>query len=142
MHFKKIWFDEDVIELQVSVCDGSSVFMNSTYAGWEDLKVKTKNIDKFRSHTFGGLHDLTFGAFGPEIANGAFQARLHYYSHKHLYISTKQQSEYFEFSVMKVASEANLFLKSEAASLDRFVLEFAALANGNADEATLECLPT
>jgi hypothetical protein len=141
IHIKKIWFDEDIIELQVSVCDGNSVFVNSTYAGWADLKVKAKSIDEFRSHVFGGIHDLAFGSFGAEIANGAFQARLHYNSHKHLYISTRQQSEYFEFSVMKVANEASLFLKSEAGLLDRFVLELTALANGNTDEATLECLP-
>jgi hypothetical protein len=27
--FEKIWFDEDIIEIRIEVCDGESLFVNS-----------------------------------------------------------------------------------------------------------------
>lgn len=136
----KIWFDNDVVELKIRVCDGASCFSNRVYVGHDDLSKAVDDLNKFKSGIHGGIYDMNFGAFGPEYANGAFTARLHFYPVGRLKISVYQQSEFQEFTKNQVASEAKLYLKSEPALLDRFILELASLSAGTGDEASLECV--
>jgi hypothetical protein len=135
----KIWSDDDVIELRIVVTDVTSSFSNTVYIGHEQLGELTKELNVFRTHIYGGLKDIRFGEFGPEYANGAFHARLHFRVPGRLYVSTHQQSDFTSFSVGEVASEAKMSLVSEPVLLDNFIAELGGLANGAREDATLEC---
>ncbi len=69
---------------------------------------------------------------------GAFHARFHFHKPGKLYISCKQQSEFEEFTVTKVASEATLYLKTEPALLDNFIEALRSMSAHKREEAYLE----
>jgi len=140
IQLSKVWFDDDMVELRVDVSDGTSVFSNRVYVGYSALTEATARLDAFKGHIHGGLLDLQFGEFGPEYANGAFRARFHFPSPGRLYISCRQQSAFEEFSVMKVASEAALYLKTEPAPFDNFISELKGLDAKRREEAYLEAI--
>jgi hypothetical protein len=135
----KIWSDDDVVELRIVVTDDASSFSNTVYIGHGQLVDLTNELDVFRTHIHGGLKDIRFGEFGPEYANGAFHAWLHFRVPGRLYVSTHQQSDFSSFSVGEVASEAKMYLVSEPVLLDNFIAELGGLANGAREDATLEC---
>jgi hypothetical protein len=139
--FTRIWHDDDVVELAVKVRDDASSFTTNVYVGHQQLKSVVEDLEGFRTKVHGGLYDLTLGGFGPEYANGAFHARFHFRSPGRLYVSTRQESDFTEFAVRSVASEAKLYLVTEPILLDNFISELACLASESAEQATLECLP-
>ena len=98
INFKKIWHDEDIIELKVEVNDGDSIFSNKVYIGNKEIESLIKELLIFREHVHGGLYNIKFGEFGPEYANGGFQARLHFNVTNKISISASQQSDFKEFS--------------------------------------------
>lgn len=134
---RKIWNDDDIVELTVEVSDGKSMFANNVYVAIDAIQELIKNLTVFREHIYGGLYDIRFGEFGPEYASGAFQARLHFSVPGRLFISTHQQSDFEEFSKTQVASEARMYLKTEPILLDNFISELKALNSGASNEATL-----
>lgn len=136
---EKVWFDDDVTELKVSVCNGRSVFTNKVYVGNHQILELFNALNVFKTHYYGGLKDILLGTFGREYANGAFSARLHFPKPGPLYIATHQQSEHFEFKGQEVASEAKMYLKTEPVLLDNFIQELKGLSNGINDVATLVC---
>ena len=136
----KVWFDDDVIELKIDVSDGISSFSNRVYVGYSALADAVAQLDAFKDHIHGGLLDIRFGEFGLEYAKGAFHARLHFAKPGRLYISSRQQSDFGEFSVAKVASEATLYLKTEPALLDNFIDEIKRLNAKKSEEAYLEAI--
>ena len=69
--FRKIWHDDDVVELAVKVRDDASSFTTNVYVGHQQLKSVVEDLEGFRSQVHGGLYDLTLGGFGPEYANYA-----------------------------------------------------------------------
>jgi hypothetical protein len=138
IHFTKIWFDDDMIELRIDVSDGVSSFSNKVYVGYATLSDAAVELERFKNHIHGGLLDIRFGEFGQEYANGAFHARLHFYKPSRLYISCKQQSQFEDFTATKVASEATLYLKTEPALLDNFIEEIKKLKERKSEEAYLE----
>jgi len=140
VHLTKVWFDDDMMELKIDVSDGISSFSNRVYVGYSAFADVVAQLDAFKDHIHGGLLDIRFGEFGPEYANGAFHARLHFAKPGGLYISSKQQSEFGEFSVTKVASEATLYLKTEPALLDNFIDELRRLNAKKSEEAHLEAI--
>ncbi len=138
--FTRVWADDDVVELEVAVCDGISVFRNQVYEGHAHLDDVATDLESFKIQIHGGLLDIELGSFGPECANGAFHARLHFPDAGLLYISCKQQSDFKDFSRKSVAAEASLYLKTEPALLDRFIVAFALLAANKAEAAVLEAI--
>ncbi len=138
--FEKLWFDVHLIELRIEVSDGESKFANKVYVGHEHLQEVLRELENFKKQIHHGTYDIAFGEFGIEYANGAFRARLHFHLPGKLHISTQQQSDYFEFSKNKVASEARMYLKSEPGLLDDFILELSALSAGNSSKACFECV--
>ena len=138
--FKKIWNDDDLIELLIEVSDGRSVFSNDVYIGTDAIRKITKGMSVFREHIHGGLYDIHLGEFGHEYANGGFHARLHFCEPGRLFISTHQQSDFKDFSKTQAASEARMFIKTEPALLDNFISELKSLNLGACDEATLFCV--
>jgi len=135
----KIWSDDDVDELRIVVIDHSSSFSITAYIGHGALGELAKQLGIFRNHIHGGIKDIRFGEFGPEYANGAFHARLHFRVPGKLYVSTHQQSAFTNLSIGEVASEAKMYLVSEPVLLDNFIAELGGLANGVREDATLEC---
>ena len=136
----RIWSDDDVVELRIVVADQSSAFCITAYAGHDQLRDLNDQLRIFRGHIHGGIKDFYLGEFGAEYANGAFHARLHFRSPGKLYISTHQQSDFVQFSVGEVASEAKMYLVSEPILLDNFIEELRALASGAREDAVLECV--
>lgn len=136
LHFKKIWSDEDLVELEIRVSNGDSSFSNKAYVGHEELKKVAGELNAFRLQVHGGIYDLDLGWFGPEYANGAFLARFHFHNGK-VYISTQQESEFFDFSKTKVSNRANMHLITVAGALDEFVKSWQALSVGKVQEASL-----
>lgn len=135
----KIWSDDDLIEVCVTVTDQTSSFSNTVYIGYGQLEELIKELRIFRDHIHGGLKDIRFGEFGPEYANGAFHARLHFRLPGKLYISTHQQSKFTSFSVGDVASEARMYLVSEPVLLDNFIATLGDFAYRGQGEASLAC---
>ena len=140
--FKRIWQDDDMVELTISVADGMSLFQCNTYVGHQTLTDTARNLNVFKDHVYGGLYDLRFGEFGPEYASGAFHARFEFHrsGNGKLSITAKAESEWNEFTHTKVASNATLFLRTEPALFDNWLSALKALANGGRDEAVLECI--
>ena len=136
---QKIWNDEDLIEFEITVCNGHSIFSNKAYAAIDELGNLVKSLEVFRNHRYGGLRDVVFGSFGREYANGAFSARLHFPKPSTLYISTYQQSEYFEFKGQREASECKMYLSTEPVLLDNFIQELKSLDSGMNKVAKLAC---
>ena len=140
IQFTKVWFDDDVIELKVEVSDGISSFSNLVYVGYSSLTEVVRRLGVFRNQIHKGLLDIQFGEFGQEYANGAFHARFHFPRPGRLYITSKQQSEFEDFSVAKVASEATLYLKTEPVLLDNFIDELRNLDARRREDAHLEAI--
>jgi hypothetical protein len=140
IQLSRVWSDDDVVELRVTVADGASRFANQVYVGHRDLADTISKLDTFKDQVHGGLLDVRLGEFGCEYANGAFHARLHYPKPGRLYVTCRQESDFEEFGKKTVASCATMYLLSEPALLDRFIAEMKALAEGTKDEATLEAV--
>ncbi len=136
---QKVWFDDDVVEFEIKTSDGVSLFCTKVYVGHEALKEGIADLDRFKSHVYGGIYDIRFGEFGPEYANGAFQARLNFQKsgQGRLYITVNAQSDWDEFNNREVASQATLYLTSEPALLDNFIQQLKQIQTGVADEASL-----
>ena len=98
------------------------------------------DLEKFKDQVHGGILDICFGEFGPEFANGAFHGRLHFANPSRLYITCRLESEFREFTVNKVASNATLYLKTEPALLDNFIAEFRSIKANSGDQAILEAI--
>jgi hypothetical protein len=136
----KVWFDEDVIELKVDVSDGTSFFSTNVYVGYQQLDDTISGLDVFKGQVHGGLFNIRWGEFGLEYANGAFYGRLHFARPGKLYITCRLQSDFKEFSLSQVASEATLFLRTEPVLLDNFISELKALNANRTKEAKLETI--
>src|SRR3712207_4452202 len=108
-----IWSDDDVRQLRIEVCDGASTVVSSAYVAPDWFSEAAEALDRFGKQVYGGLYDLEAGRPGPEFADGAFLARLHWYRPTELCISTRQESDYFEFKGRQVASMARLFLRTQ-----------------------------
>jgi hypothetical protein len=98
-----------------------------------------KSLTTFGKQYHGGIFDMILGNKGYEYANGAFEARMHYHTPGKIYISTFQQSEYFEFTKRLEASESKMFLTTEPSCLDNFINELKNLEAENDAQATLVC---
>lgn len=139
---EKVWSDDDVMEFEITASDGSSQFCTKVYTGHENLKSMVADLHRFKDEWHGGIYDMEFGKFGPEFANGAFQARLHFNPEGRggLFITVRAESDWRPFSKTEVASRATLYLKSEPGLLDRFVGELRGLSSGTRDNAVFECV--
>ena len=128
IYFKKIWFDDDVLEIQIHSSDGDSLFANRVYVGHQSLKDLIAELSVFKDHVYGGIYDIQLGSFGPEYASGAFHARLHFQQLSKIHITVTAQSGFEEFGMKQVASQATLYLISEPILLDNFIAELSGAA--------------
>jgi len=135
---KKIWFDEDVVELRIDSSDGTSLFSNKVYAGHTELDDLIAGLNAFGDQVYGGIYSIQFGAFGPEYAGGALDARLHFQEPGTIYVTVKAQSGFEGFGIKDVASEATLYFTTEPVSLDNFIAGLRALRAEPEGEARLE----
>lgn len=141
IRISKKWQDEDVLQVRIKVSDGASTFVNSAFVSLDWFANTADALERFGRQVHGGLYDLQAGTPGPEYADGSTVVRFHWYRPTQLFISTRQESDFFEFKGHQVAGAATMFLRTEPGFLDRFTAELRA-ANGTLDgEATLECIP-
>ncbi|HYJ87697.1 MAG TPA: hypothetical protein VEW46_16660 [Pyrinomonadaceae bacterium] len=138
IYLEKIWSDDDALEIQIHSSDGASVFCSHVYAGHQSLTNLITELSVFKDHVYGGIYDIQLGSFGPEYASGAFHARLHFQTLSKIHITVKAQSEFKEFGMKHVASEATLYFVSEPILLDNFIAELKALSTGMRNDAKLE----
>lgn len=136
----RIWSDEDMVELTITVADGMSFFTNRVYVGYPDLADTIARLERFKAEIYGGLLDVRFGEFGCEYASGAFHARFHFQKAGRLYISCRQESDFREFGRKTVASSATIYLCSEPVLLDRFIAELRRVPADAQGEAYLEAV--
>src|SRR5215813_1801598 len=136
--FSRIWFDNDVVKLKVESSDSTSVFCNEVHVGHRDFDDLIAGLSTFKDQIHGGIFDIVLGSFGPEYAGGAFHARLHFQSRGKILITVRGQSDFKEYGIKTVASEAVLFLRTEPALLDNFIAELDGLRRGNRDDAKLD----
>jgi hypothetical protein len=136
---KKTWSDEGLIEIEVTASDGFSTFRTRVDVGRGKLAKLVEDLNRFKGQIHGGIHDVRLGAFGPEYASGAFHARLHFHRSGHglIFITVHAESDWDDFTLNKVASRATLYLKTEPALLDNFIVELGRLRDGETDEASL-----
>lgn len=95
-------------------------------------------LETFKDHVHGGIYDLRFGEFGPEFGSGAFHARLHFQKLGRIFITAKAQSDFSDFGLKQVASEATLYLVSLPSQLDDFIRALRAVSKGQRDDAEFE----
>ena len=140
--FKKIWEDEDMVELIISICDGKSLFQCDVYVGNQTMAETIDDLNVFKDQVCGGLYDLRYGEFGPEYASGALHARFEFQrsGNGKLSITVKAESEWNDLKKTKVASNANLYLRTEPGLFDNWLIELKELKTGASDEAILECI--
>lgn len=137
---ENIWCDSDVVELKIVVDDGASMFTNTAYVSYVQLENIVTGLEKFKSHIYGGIFDLELGKFGPEYANGAFHARLHFNERGKIFISINQQTNFFDFGRKNVAGEASIYVISEPALLDDFIDQFRSIDKEIGNKALFECI--
>ena len=135
---KNIWHDSEMYEFRIFPSDGTSLFVNQVYVEYETYDELISDLDRFKSQVYGGIYDLNFGCFGSEYASGAFSARLHFQDRGRINVSLHAQSEFEDFGLKNVASEAKLYFVTEPALLDNFIKELKNLKAGQSDEAILE----
>jgi hypothetical protein len=111
IHLNRIWSDNDVVQLKIECCDGKSKFLNEVYAA-HDLNGIVEGLSSFKLQVHGGIYDIALGSFGPELGGGAFQVRLHFQSGGQIFVTVRCQSDFEEFGVKTVASEATLHLRT------------------------------
>jgi hypothetical protein len=140
IHFNVLWFDDDLVELKIQVTDGKSVFVNEVYVGHRQLADLVVELNRFKMHVHGGVHDIAFGAFGPEYASGAFHARLHFQERGILFVTVRSQSRFEDFGKKNVASEATLYLRTEPALFDNFVEQMGQVSDRKRDDMLLEAI--
>jgi hypothetical protein len=140
LELTRTWSDDDLIQVTFVVCDGVSTFTNEAYVPLDWGTVTAKALHAFGRQVHGGLFDLQAGDEGPEYASGSIRARFHWYKPDQLLISTRQQGSYFPFKGSTTAPEARLFLRTEAALLDRFVASLPALDVRGGETISLECV--
>jgi hypothetical protein len=138
--FTKIWQDDDMVELRIEACDGTSTFSNKVYVGHQSLRDVIGELNTFKGHVYGGIYDLRFGEFGPEYGSGALHARLQFHDRGKLLVSIHMQSEYSDFGRKNVASEVNLYLISEPALLDSFIQSLREVSKRNRCDAELDAV--
>jgi len=138
--FGRQWIDEDMVELEVEICDGSSVFKNRIYVGHKQLRDAVAGLHTFKEHVYGGIFNLRFGEFGPEYASGAFDARLQFRRRGKIWLRVSAQSQFERFDEKDFAGEATLYLVSEPALLDQFVHDFRAMSLGESEQAALQAI--
>jgi hypothetical protein len=128
-----------LIEIDVAASDGSSTFRTTVSVGHAKLAELVAGLDRFKGQIYGGIHDVRLGAFGPEYAEGAFHARLHFHRPGHglIFITVHAESDWHDFTLSKVASRATLYLKTEPALFDNFIVQLGRLRDGETDEASL-----
>jgi len=136
----RIWSDNDMVQLQVEVSDGTSHFTNCMYVGFADFAGTIEKLDRFKYAVHGGLVDVRFGELGCEYAGGAFHARFHFSEPGGLLISSRQESDFTPFGKQSVASNATLYIRSEPALLDRFIEELKGIGEDSDGEAFLEAV--
>lgn len=136
---QNVWSEGDLIEIEISVCNGRALFINNVYIKKQQLLDLVNLLNALKSHYEGGVTDILLGAFGREYALGAFFARLHFFKPGSVYIETHQQSEHFVFKEREEACEAKMYLQTESSQLDDFIEELVMLINGRNRGATLVC---
>ncbi len=138
INLERVWEDDDMVELKIDVADGASAFCIKAYVANAQLEAALVDLKELQKSIKGGICDLRFGAFGPEYASGAFEMRLHFANRGALYITCRLESDYRDFSVNKVASHAQMYLRSEPALLDNFVEELRGVIAKERFDATLQ----
>lgn len=61
---EKVWFDDDLSELKISVCNGKPLFTNKVYVGSHQILELVNSLNAFKNHFYGGLNDILLGQFG------------------------------------------------------------------------------
>lgn len=140
IRFIKLWADEDMLDLKVEVCDGHALFITDIYVGHKQLADTVSGLHKFKDQIHGGLFNLRFGEFGPEYASGALDVRMHFRRRAKLLMRVFVESSFSRFEDRELASEATLYLVSEPALLDNFILALRMLSEGSVDHAELEAI--
>jgi hypothetical protein len=136
---KQIWCDGDLLEFSVSTSDGESQTIIRGYIGHDEFEQAVAAFEIFKRQVHGGLYDFRIGAFGPEFASGAFNARFHFQDAGRVYISVNIESEWREFGIKSVAHTASYYLETEPGLLDRFVEELTRIGCADEPRAFLEC---
>lgn len=137
----RIWADDDMLELEVEICDGRSLFANRIYVGHDQLAETVSGLHVFKDQIYDGLFNLRFGEFGPEYASGALDARLHFRKQGKILVRVSAQSDFSRFDGREVASEATLYLVTEPALLDNFIVALRGLSKEENHQSELEAIP-
>jgi hypothetical protein len=138
IRFTKLSSDEDMLRLNIEICDGRSLFTTDVYVGHTFLADIVLGLHKFKDQIHGGLFNLRFGEFGPEYALGALDVRMHFRKGARLFLRVSAESQFSPFGDREAASEATLYLMSEPVLLDNFIPAFRMLSEGSVDHAELE----
>jgi hypothetical protein len=136
--FTKIWEDEDLLELEIQIADGSSLLETKAYIGHSEFNEAINRLETFQDHIHGGIVDIEVGRFGPEYASGAFHARLNFYEKYKIIASCKLQYDFKDFGKKNVASEGTLYFLTAPLLLKSFIEELREMFDGKGKSAYLQ----
>ena len=137
---KQLWADEDLVELELRVSDGESVFANRVHSWPAHLAQVATAVASFDDPSRTDELEIRFGSPDLEYAIGTFWGRFRYFAPGRLLVTCVQEREFREFGSLNLANSATTHLRSEPALLQRFATELRALAAGMDDEAFLEAI--
>lgn len=140
IRFRKVWFDENIIELEIIAENQFNRCCTNIYIGKIELKELYTELKAFAPKIYGGIFDMNFGKFGPEYAKGAISARFHFQSGGQINITYKSQSDYYTFGKREIADEFLLHLKTEPSLLDKFIKDIPKLLMEDRADIQLDCL--
>ena len=136
IEIERVWADEHVLELRVTVSDGRAVFVQDSYVGHGQLDDTVSELRAFGAALPGGTLRVQFGTFGPDMGGGAFRGDLRGLDGGRIRITTRQETGYEDEADGGLStSSAKLHLTVEPAQFDRFLRELTAVARGDATSA-------
>ena len=140
IHLSKVWFDADVVELDVGVSDGTSFFSNRVYVGHDHLAGNRFCPRRVQApHLWQPVCRLRFGGSGPSMRTEEFHARLRWNPGRLYIMRTGIRVQGVRQEEGRQQNQDVPQLPSHA-PFDRFVAELQSLASGASNDAHLEAI--
>jgi hypothetical protein len=137
IEFKVVWFDQDVIELQVNCTNARFSGRANAYVARDDLPRIAEDLRGFPSSA-ADSRDFELGTFNPKHANGGI--RMHFYCADlagHALVEVKLRSDHCK--ALGEAESVALRIPVEASAIDSFVRQLSVM--DQEQFGAIACLP-
>jgi hypothetical protein len=131
LNIKYLYHDDDILEIQVSAFDGQFAGVTALYVARDELRQSADSMQGFPTSR-ADEREVTWGAFGPEIAGGAARLKINCIdSALHVRVSIQIEDADAMQSAVVIAV-------LEPAAIDNFIPQLRRIDEELGGEATLE----